>query len=393
MSGSLGVLRQDGRDEEQIPLDAACEKVIDDEDMYKVDVSDARYRRSGSRTASLRSETGSVRDRRKEEPCFTDVLSLDQLARDVLCVAQGEQNVVIRRNTTLGYPSSPRPSLLLFLTLRRRPRNFRALLTQLDFTLLHLDEDVDELGITHRDRFSFPQQRLELPPPVAGPLRTGGARCVPQLLHQRVVPIDDLRAMSRGLLPDDVVHVVRLGVAQLVGAITNLGPDLVRKVRRERLVATGLGALRELVEDAPRDGQLRERVLKLVPVAQEAAVQDERVGRHLEQVFGAETAAATVVVVVQRLALREELRRPVDRSAEASGRVVAQGAGLGGVCGKSGEREQFLRIGPGTLCLEENKLEAMRLRLSVRECKRIRVRKRRRTVRPVSCPEGRQVVS
>jgi hypothetical protein len=97
--------------------------------------------------------------------------------------------------------------------------------------------------------------------------------------------------------------------------------------------------------------------------------------------------------VVQRLALREELRRPVDRAAEASGRVVAQGAGLGGVCRKSGEREQFLRIGPGTLCLEEEKLEAARAQIKRSGSKRIRVRKRRRTVRPVSCPEGRQVVS
>ena len=248
------------------------------------------------------------------------------------------------------------------MTLRRRPRNLRALLSQLDFTLLYLDEDVDEFGITHRDRFSLPQQRLELSL-VAAPLRTG-ARFVPQLLHQPVVPIDDLRAMLRRLLPDDLVHVVRLGVAQLVGAIANLGPDLVRKVRRERLVAAGLGALRELVEDAPRDAQLRERVLKLVPVAQEAAVQDEHVRRHLEQVCGAETAAAAAaVVVVQRLALREELRRPVDGAAEASGRVVAQGVGLGSVCWESGKREQFLRVGPGTLCLVEEKLETARARI------------------------------
>jgi len=275
------------------------------------------------------------------------------------------------------------------LTLRRRPRNLRVLLSQLDFTLLYLDEDVDEFGIAHGDRFAFPQQRLELSL-VAAPLRTG-ARFVPQLLHQPVVPIDDLRAMLRRLLPDDLVHVIRLGVAQLVGAITNLGPDLVRKVGRERLVAAGLGALRELVEDAPRDAQLRERVLKLVPIAQEAAVQDERVSRHLEQVFGAETAAGAGVVVVQRLALREELRRPVDGAAEASRRVVAQGAGLGSVCWESGKREQFLRVGPGTLCLEKEKLEAARLGLSVQ--KNADMVRRRRTVRPVSCPEGRQVVS
>lgn len=354
-SGSLGVLRQNGRDEEQIPLDAACEKVIDDEDVHEVNVSDARCGRSRSRTASLRSETELERSKVQKKGHFTDVLSFDQLARDVLRVAQGEQNVVVRGNTTLGYPPSPRPSLLLFLTLRRRPRDLRALLSQLDFTLLYFDEDVDEFGITHGDRFSFPQQRLELPLVAA---RRPSAHFVPQLLHQPVVPIDDLRAMPRRLLPDDIVHVVRLGVAQLVRAITNLGPDLVGKVRRERLVATGLGALRELVEDAPRHAQLRERVLKVVSVAQEAAVQDERVRRHLQHVFGAEKAG-----VVQRLALREQLRRPVDRAAEASGRVVAQGAGLGGVCRKSGEREQFLRVRPGTLCLEEEKLEAVEARI------------------------------
>ena len=271
------------------------------------------------------------------------------------------------------------------MTLRRRPRDLRALLSQLDFTLLYFDEDVDEFGITHGDRFSVPQQRLELP--LVAPLRTSAPRFVPQLLHQHVVPIDDLRAMPRRLLPDDIVHVVRLGVAQLVSAITNLGPDLVGEIRRERLVATGLGALREFVEDAPRHAQLRERVLEIVPIAQEATVQDERVRRHLEQVFGAETAG-----FVQRLALREELRRPVDGATEASGRVVAQGARLGGVGWKSGEREQFLRVGPGTLCLEEEKLEAVKLRDERPGEKRMWVR-RRRTVRLVSCPEGRRAVS
>lgn len=71
-------------------MDAACEKVIDDEDVHKVNVSDARCRRSGSRTPGLRSETTSERSKVERQGDLTDVLSLDQLARDVLRVAQGE---------------------------------------------------------------------------------------------------------------------------------------------------------------------------------------------------------------------------------------------------------------------------------------------------------------
>ena len=56
------------------------------------------------------------------------------------------------------------------------------------------------------------------------------------------------------------------------------------------MVAARLCALRELVEDPPRDARLHEHIFELVPVAQEPAVEDERVGGHLEEVFGTETA-------------------------------------------------------------------------------------------------------
>lgn len=56
LSRRLGVLRQDSRDKERVPLDAACEKVIDDEDMNEVNVPDTGHRRCGSRTACLMSE-------------------------------------------------------------------------------------------------------------------------------------------------------------------------------------------------------------------------------------------------------------------------------------------------------------------------------------------------
>ena len=114
------------------------------------------------------------------------------------------------------------------------------------------------------------------------------------------------------------------------------------------MVTARLCALRELVEDPPGDARLHERILELVPVAQEPAVEDERVGGHLEEVFGAETAG-----VVQHLALREELRRPVDGTAEASCRVVALGTGRGCSGREGSERQEFLRVGPSAFCLEE----------------------------------------
>src|SRR6266850_518045 len=196
--------------------------------------------------AYIQKRVREIEDRNKT---FADVLSLDQLARHIFCITQGEQNVVIRRDAALGCSALCWPSPLLFLTRMRGPRDPRAFLTKLDFPLLYLDEDVDEFGIPHGDRFSFPQQRFELPFAALRPR----AHLVPQLLHQRVVPVDDLSAMLRRLLADDIVDVVRLGVAQLMSAIANLRPDLIGKVRRERLVATRLGALRHLVEDAPRD--------------------------------------------------------------------------------------------------------------------------------------------
>ena len=204
-----------------------------------------------------------VREIEDKDKPFADVLSLGQLARHIFCVTQGEQNVVIRRDAALGCPALRWPSLLLFLARLGGPRNPRALLSKLDSPLLYLDEDVDEFGIPHGDRFSFPQQRFELP---LAALRSR-AHLFLQFLHQRVVPVDDLSAMLCRLLADDIVDVVRLGVAQFMSTIANLGPDLVGKVRRECLVATRLGALRHLVEDAPRDAELRERVLELVPIA------------------------------------------------------------------------------------------------------------------------------
>jgi hypothetical protein len=43
-SGCLSALRQDSGDEERVPLYAACEEVIDDEDVDKMNVTDARAR-------------------------------------------------------------------------------------------------------------------------------------------------------------------------------------------------------------------------------------------------------------------------------------------------------------------------------------------------------------
>ena len=145
----------------------------------------------------------------------------------------------------------------------------------------------------------------------------------------------------------DRVHVVRLGSAELVRAIPNLGPDLVREKGCERLIAARRCARRELVQEEPRHRELDQPVLELVSEAEEPAVQDEGVDERLEEVFDGESGGGE-----EALAVREELRGPVDGAAEATGGGVSESGRLLPVGWVQGEGVEFLGVCPSTLGFE-----------------------------------------
>ena len=230
--------------------------------------------------------------------------------------------------------------------------------------LLHLQQHVDQLRITDWHRFALPQQLLEpaLVLPSRPALLLQACKDGVAVLHQSV-PV--LRRNVR----DHGIDVVCLVPAKLVGGITNLRPNLVRKRNGEGLRTTGRRGSREGVEQAARDAQLHERVVELVALPEEAAVQDEGVRRDLREVLRGEAGLR-----VEGLAVGEELRRPVDRTAHPAGRVLAVGVGLlvclggGGVLeglGVVGELEgelvHFLGMRPCTLGLEQEQLKAAAL--------------------------------
>ena len=213
--------------------------------------------------------------------------------------------------------------------------------------LLDLQQHVNQLGIAHVHRPTLPLQNLERLPRRRAAPSTRRAALRPEPLDERRAPIDDLVLVFPRHLVHDRVHVVRLGPAELVRAVANLGPDLVREERGERLIAARRRGRGELVQEEPRHRELDQPVLEFVSEAEEAAVQDEGVHERLEEVFDGQSGGGE-----EALAVREELGGPVDGAAEATGCGVSECGGLLSVGWVKGEGVEFLGVCPCTLGFE-----------------------------------------
>jgi len=215
----------------------------------------------------------SSRHIRKARGLKAYLLRFCELTSDFLGVTQGKQSRIIRRHsllrtTVLHFVILGVPFLLIL-----KPR----------LRLLHLQQNIDKLRIPNRDGLPFPHQRLQLLPPLHLLRRI----CLyPQLFHQHTTPLHGALPVLRCQLFHNPIHIVRLLPPHLVRTMTDLGSDLVREQDRERLIAARPRRTRQLVQKASRDAQLDQRVLKVITVAQEAALEDEGVDGRFEEVFG-----------------------------------------------------------------------------------------------------------
>jgi len=124
----------------------------------------------------------------------------------------------------------------------------------------------------------------------------------------------------RRKIRNERVHIVRVIASELVGTVSNLWADLVRKGNCESLVAARGGLSSERVQQVARDAKLDQSVLIFVAMSQEPSIEYESVDSRLNEVFRGEARRG-----VEGLTVREELCRPVHGPAEATCCMSAQG--------------------------------------------------------------------